>query len=266
MSNQSKPTPNANPGKLARAAKTGAQRVGRAAVVARDGAVVAAGAAAAGAKAVADASSDFARKTGKFVDAKSREFLDAEFAKHRPSGIANVARLRKANSGATPAHIIDLLSAEFMNEGKGVPAKSEKFLAASTTFVVTLNEIYGDRVRDDTQRQILLYLLLAANSNVARVVAQVGMLALAFATKRFGAIAAGVATALAWVKKNAGKLSWVTALAKLAQIDNAGRKSASWIVVNASLKILGPAPTEWPDSGAKTSAAKKPAAKPKKSA
>lgn len=228
MSNTKKVAPG---GKIAQAAQTSAKYAGKAAEAARDGAKIA-----------AEATADFAKKTGKYLDAKSRAYLDAEFAKHRPAGIANVSRLRKEHPRATPAEVIDQLSAEFMQTEKGVSPKSDKFLAASTVYVVSLNEIYGDRVRDNTQRQILLYVLLAANSNVARVVAQVSAFALAFISKRFAVIA----TVVAWVKKNAGKLSWVATIAKLAQIENAGKKSASWVVVNASLKILGPAPATWP--------------------
>jgi hypothetical protein len=234
MSNTKKVAPG---GKIAQAAQTSAKYAGKAAEAARDGAKIA-----------AEATADFAKKTGKYLDAKSRAYLDAEFAKHRPAGIANVSRLRKEHPRATPAEVIDQLSAEFMQTEKGVSPKSDKFLAASIVYVVSLNEIYGDRVRDNTQRQILLYVLLAANSNVARVAAQVGVLALSFVSKRFGAVSASIAAAVAWVKKNSGRLSWVTALAKLAQIEHAGRKSASWIVVNASLKILGPTPTDWPIS------------------
>jgi hypothetical protein len=241
MSNTEKVAPG---GKISRVAVTGAKYVSKAAGAARDGAVVATG-----------VTADIAKKAGKYLDAKSRAYLDAEFAKLRPAGMANVSRLRKEHPRATPAEVIDQLSTEFMQTEKGTSAKSEKFLAASTIYVVSLNEIYGDKVRDNTQRQILLYVLLAANSNVARVVAQVSAFALAFISKRFAVIA----TVVAWVKKNAGKLSWVATIAKLAQIENAGKKSASWIVVNASLKILGPAPASWP-AAKKSPAEAKPSA------
>ncbi len=145
-----------------------------------------------------------------------------------------------------------------MSEEKGVSAKSEKFLAASTNFVITLNEIYGHSVHDKTQRQVLLYILLAANSKAARLVAQVGVMVLALASKRFGAIATAAAISTEVITKYAGKITWIAALTKLAGIENAGRKGAAWVVVNASLKILGPAPQTWPTAKATTQ--KKPSA------
>jgi hypothetical protein len=269
MSNPKKPAPQKKSGTITRAAKDGAERVRQATTVARksaaragraarDGATVAVGAVADAAKVAVDATAEFAQKTGKYIDGKSRLFLDAEFSKLRPAGVAAVARLRKANPGASPADVVDLLSTEFMAEEKGVSAKSEKFLAASTNFVITLNEIYGNKVRDDTQRQILLYLLLAANSKAARIAAQVGLVVLSFVSKRFGAVATAVAVTTEFVKKYSGRITWVGALTKLAGIENAGRKSATWVVVNSSLKILGPVPKTWPSP--KTAPAKKPAA------
>jgi hypothetical protein len=240
-------------------ARAGAEKLGaaarRAAIAARDGAKVAAGATTDAAKVAASAAADFAKKTGAFLDASSRSFLEAEFAKYQSVGVATVARLRKANSGAKPAEIVELLSAEFMKNEKDVSAESEKFLTASTHFVITLNEIYGDKVRDNTQRQVLLYIVLAANSKAAKVIAQVGVVALTFASKRFAAIASVVAIGTEFLKRSTGKMSWVSALATLAGVSDVGRKSASWVVVNASLKILGPAPASWP------AAAKKPVAK-----
>lgn len=256
-------------------ARAGAEKLGtaarKAAIAARDGAKVAAGATTDAAKVAASAAADFAKKTGAFLDASSRSFLDAEFARYQSVGVATVARLRKAHSGANPSEIVELLSAEFMKTEKEVSAESEKFLTASTHFVITLNEVYGDKVRDNTQRQVLLYLVLAANSKAAKVIAQVGVVALTFASKRFAAIASVVAIGTEFLKRSAGKMSWVSALATLAGVSDVGRKSASWVVVNASLKILGPAPASWPAAAkepvAKKPAAKKPAArKPKPSA
>jgi hypothetical protein len=256
-------------------ARAGAEKLGtaarKAASAARDGAKVAAGATTDAAKVAASAAADFAKKTGAFLDASSRSFLDAEFAKYQSVGVVTVARLRKANSGARPAEIVELLSAEFMKNEKEVSAESEKFLTASTHFVITLNEIYGDKVRDNTQRQVLLYIVLAANSKAAKVIAQAGVVALTFASKRFAAIASVVAIGTEFIKRSAGKMSWVSALATLAGVSDVGRKSASWVVANASLKILGPAPASWPSAlkkpVVKKSAATKPAArKPKPSA
>jgi len=244
-------------------ARAGAKKIGtaarKAAIAARDGAKVAAGATTDAAKIAASAAADFAKQTGAFLDASSRSFLDAEFAKYQSAGVATVARLRKAHSGAKPAEIVEILSAEFMKNEKEASAESEKFLTASTHYVITLNEIYGDKMRDNTQRQVFLYLVLAANSKAAKVIAQVGVVALTFASKRFAAIASVVAIGTEFLKRSAGKMSWVSALAKLAGVSDVGRKSAGWVVVNASLKILGPAPTTWP--AAKTAPAKKPAAK-----
>jgi hypothetical protein len=223
------------------------------------------------ARVAATATANLAKKTGKFLDSQSRLFLDAEFAKYQSLGVATVARLRQANSGAKPAEIVELLSAEFMKNEKDVSAESEKFLTASTHYVVTLNEIYGDKVRDNAQRQVLLYLVLAANSKAARVIAQVGVVALTFASKRFAAIASVVAIGTEFLTRSAGKMSWVSALAKLAGVSDVGRKGASWVVVTAALKILGPAPQSWP-AAAKKPVTKKPAAaklssrKPKTSA
>jgi hypothetical protein len=223
------------------------------------------------ARVAATATANLAKKTGKFLDSQSRLFLDAEFAKYQSLGVATVARLRQPNSGAKPAEIVELLSAEFMKNEKDVSAESEKFLTASTHYVVTLNEIYGDKVRDNAQRQVLLYLVLAANSKAARVIAQVGVVALTFASKRFAAIASVVAIGTEFLTRSAGKMSWVSALAKLAGVSDVGRKGASWVVVTAALKILGPAPQSWP-AAAKKPVTKKPAAaklssrKPKTSA
>lgn len=230
----------------------------KAVIAARDGAKVAAGATANAAKVAVDTTTEFASKTGKFLDQKSRELLAKEFAKNRPLALAAVARLRKAHRGAKPAEIVEVLSAEFMKNEKEVSAESERFLTASTHFVITLNEIYGDRVRDNTQRQVLLYLVLAANSKAAKVIAQVGVVALTFASKRFAAIASVVAIGTEFLKRSAGKMSWVSALAKLAGIEDVARKGAGWVVVNASLKILGPAPASWP-AAAKKPVARKPA-------
>lgn len=243
-------------------ARAGAEKLGtvarKAVIAARDGAKVAAGATTDAAKVAASAAADVAKKTGAFLDASSRSFLDAEFAKYESVGVATVARLRKAHSGTKPAEIVKLLSAEFMKNEKDVSAESEKFLTASTHYVITLNEIYGDRVRDNTQRQVLLYLVLAANSKAAKVIAQVGVVALTFASKRFAAIASVVAIGTEFLKRSAGKMSWVSALAKLAGIEDVARKGAGWVVVNASLKILGPAPASWP-AAAKKPVARKPA-------
>jgi hypothetical protein len=231
-------------------------------VVAHDVAEVAkkaANAAGKNAKIVADGTIDLAKKAGRFLDTKSRELLAKEFEKSRPIAVASVARLRQANSGAKPAEIVELLSAEFMKNEKDVSAESEKFLTASTHFVITLNEIYGDKVRDNTQRQVLLYIVLAANSKAAKVIAQVGVVALTFASKRFAGVTLVVEKVKDLVTKSQGKMAWVSALATLAGVNYVGRKSASWVVVNASLKILGPAPASWP-AAAKKPVAKKPAA------
>lgn len=243
---------------IARIAAGIAEGSKRTTAAARKGAKVAAGATADAAKVTAQATTDFAKKTGKFLDAKSRSFLDAEFAKYRPVGVAAVARLRKTNVGATPAEVVTIFSDEFIQKEKGSSAGSDKFVASATHFVITLNEIYGDKVRDSTQRQVLLYLVLAANSKAAQVVAQIGVVALSFASKRFAAIASVVAIGNEFLKKSAGKLSWVGALAKLAGIEDAARKGAGWVVATAALKILGPAPKTWPPT--KTAAVKKPAA------
>jgi hypothetical protein len=260
MSEKKKPSTPNKTGLIARATSTIADRARITATAARKGAKVAAGATTRAAKVAAQATADFAKKTGKFLDAQSRSFLEAEFAKHKPVGAAKVARLRQAHSVAKPAEIVELLSAEFMKNEKGVSAESERFVTASTHYVLTLNEIYGDKVRDNMQRQVLLYVVLAANSKAAQVVTQVGLVALSFASKRFAAIATVVAIGTELLTKSAGKMSWVTALAKLAGIRDVGRKSASWVVVNASLKILGPAPASWP-AAAKKPMAKKPTAK-----
>jgi hypothetical protein len=259
MSEKKKPSTPNKTGLIARAASSVADRARITATAARKGAKIAAGATANAAKVAVDATTEFASKTGKFLDQKSRELLAKEFEKNRPLALATVVRLRKTHRGAKPAEIVELLSAEFMKNEKEVSAESEKFLAASTHYVITLSEIYGDKVRDNTQRQILLYLVLAANSKAAKVITQVGVVVLTFASKRFAAIASVVAIGTEFLKRSAGKMSWVSALATLAGISNVGRKSASWVVVNASRKILGPAPTTWP--AAKTAPAKKPAAK-----
>jgi len=278
MSKDESPTPRKKSGARARSMESGSERVERAtaiaragaeklgtaarktAIAARDGAKVAAGATTDAAKVAASAAADFAKKTGAFFDSSSRSFLDAEFAKYQSVGVATVARLRQANSGAKPAEIVELLSAEFMKNEKDVSAESEKFLAASTHFVITLNEIYGDKVRDTTQRQVLFYLVLAANSKAAKVVAQVGVVAFKFASKRFPGLSVVVAKLKDIAAKSKGKVGWVSALATLAGVSNVGRKSASWVVVNASLKILGPAPAAWP-AAAKKPVAKKPVAR-----
>jgi hypothetical protein len=245
-------------------ARASAEKLGaaaqKAAIATRDGAKFAAGATTDAAKVAASAAADFAKKTGAFLDASSRSFLDAEFSKHQSVGLATVTRLRKANSGAKPAEIVELLSAEFMKREKDVSAESERFLTASTHFVITLNEIYGDKVRDNTQRQVLLYLVLAANSKAAKVIAQVGVIAFTFASKRFAGLSVVVAKLKDIAAKSKGKVGWVSALATLAGVSNVGRKSASWVVVNASLKILGPAPAAWP-AAAKKPVAKKPVAR-----
>jgi hypothetical protein len=273
MSDKSSSTPPNKSGAFTNAARKGVVRVrrvvsgatdqvARAGLAARDVAHVAAGATANAAKVAVDATTEFASKTGKFLDQKSRELLAKEFEKNRPLALATVVRLRKAHRGAKPAEIIEILSAEFMKSEKEVSAESEKFLAASTHYVITLSEIYGDKVRDNTQRQILLYLVLAANSKAAKVITQVGVVALTFASKRFAAIASVVAIGTEFLKRSAGKMSWVSALATLAGISNVGRKSASWVVVNASLKILGPAPALWPAAGKKPVAKKRAAQNP----
>lgn len=271
MSEKKKASSPGKTGLLARATSRIADRARTTATAARKGAKIAAGATSDAAKVAAHATADFAKKTGKFLDAQSRSFLEAEFAKHKPVGVATVARLRKSHSGAKPTEIVELLSTEFMKNEKDVSVGSERFLTASTHFIITLNEIYGDKVRDTIQRQVLLYLVLAANSKAAQVVAQLGVIALSFASKRFAAIATVVTIGTEFLKKSTGKMSWVSALAKLAGVSDVGRKSASWVVVNASLKILGPAPASWPTAAkkpvAKKSAAAKPAArKPKPSA
>jgi hypothetical protein len=277
MSKEKASTPRTKSGARARSKESGSERVERATAIARarveklgtvarkaviaarDGAKTAAGATTDAAKAAAQATADFAKRTGNFLDAQSRSFLEAEFTKHKPVGVATVTRLRKAHSGAKPTEIVEILSAEFMKNETAVSAESERFVTSSTHYVITLNEIYGDQVRDNTQRQVLLYLVLAANSKAAKVLAQVGVIALSFASKRFAAIATVVTIGTEFLKKSAGKMSWVSALAKLAGVSNVGRKSASWVVVNASLKILGPAPKTWPT--AKTAAERKPVAK-----
>ena len=254
----------------AEAAHKAANAAGRGAKVAIDATTVAAkNAAEAGVKA-ALAGADLAKKAGRFLDTKSRELLAKEFEKNRPIAVASVARLRQANGSAAPSEIVKLLSDEFALAEKGVPGKSEKFLAAATNYVLSLNEIYGKKVRDENRRQLLLYVLLAANSNVAAVAAQVGAMAFAFLTKRFAAVAI-VTLVTDFIRKNSGKATWLVTMAKLAGIKTVGRTSASWVVVNASLKILGPAPASWPTAAkkpvAKKSAAAKPAArKPKPSA
>jgi hypothetical protein len=231
-------------------------------VVAHDVAEVAkkaANAASKNAKIVADGTIDLAKKAGRFLDTKSRELLAKEFEKNRPIAVASVARLRQANGSAAPSEIVKLLSDEFALAEKGVPGKSVKFLAAATNYVLSLNEIYGKKVRDENRRQLLLYVLLAANSNVAAVAAQVGAMAFAFLTKRFAAVAI-VTLVTDFIRKNSGKATWLVTMAKLAGIKTVGRTSASLVVVNASLKILGPAPKTWPAAGKKP-VAKKPAAR-----
>lgn len=235
----------------------------KAAVATHKGAKVAAGATADAAKIVATSTTEFAKKSAKFVDAKTREALAKELAKTRPAAIATLARLRKAGPSSKPAGIIGALDAEFTSAEEGASATSAEFTASAANYVLTLNEIYGYKVRDEGRRAALINIVLAANSGAARAVAQVGGWVLTIVSKRFAA-AALVAGVVNFANKHANKLTWLGVVAKLAGIKNPARKSAAWIVITASRRVLGEPPTTWPATAkpaAKKSPVKKPVAK-----
>jgi hypothetical protein len=220
--------------KLARAAAGGAKK---AALVARDGAQVGIG-----------VTAEFAKKSATYLDAKARETLNKEFAKAEPAALEQLARLRAVNPDATPGEIVALLDAEFNVSAQAKQASLTAFTSAATTYVLTLNAIHGDHVRNENRRWALVYLLLAADSNVARYVVQVGALVLSFASKRFTAVAGAVAVVTNLLGKGKAKVSWLGPLAKLAGITNPGRIGATRLVSMASRRILGNPPAAWPDS------------------
>jgi hypothetical protein len=220
--------------KIARAAGGGAKK---AAIVARDGAQVGIA-----------VSAEFAKKTATYLDVKAREALDKEFAKAEPAALEQLARLRAANPDATPGEIVALLDTEFNATASTKKASSTAFTTAATTYVLTLNAIHGDYVRNENRRWALVYLLLAADSNVARYGVQVGALVLSFASKRFAAVAGAIAVATNLLGKSKAKVAWLGPLAKLAGITKPGRIGGTRLVSMASRRILGDPPAAWPDS------------------
>jgi hypothetical protein len=201
-----------------------------------------------GAQAGLEVTGEFARKSATYLDAKAREALDKEFAKAQPAALEQLARLRTANPDATPGEIVALLDTEFNATSATKRTSSTSFTSVATTYVLTLNAIHGDHVRNENRRWALVYLLLAADSNVAKYVVQVGALVLSFASKRFAAIAGAVAVITNLLGKGKAKVSWLGPLAKLAGITNPGRIGATRLVSMASRRILGDPPAAWPDS------------------
>lgn len=240
------------------AAHVVADNAKKAATATRIGATKAAVATRDGAKIALDATGKFAQSAAKFVDEKTREALAKELEKSRPAAISTLARLRKANPSMTPREIIAQLDTEFSAAEKGASATSTAFTEAAANYVLTLNEIYGKAVRDENRKIALVNIVLAANSGVAKAVVQVGAGILTIVSKRFAA-AAIVAGVVNFLNKHASKVSWLGVVAKLAGIKNPAQKSAAWIVVTASRKVLGEPPAKWPAS--KKPAPKKPATK-----
>lgn len=222
------------------------QRVAKAARATATGARTAARAAGRGAKASAEAVATAGVATARTVAKKTLDLREKELAKARPAAVAVVARLRKSKPTATPAEIVASLEASFTKDNKATTPQSELFLKSAVTYVVGLDEIYGTKVRDPKIRDGLISFVLAANSDAARAVAEVGALVLPFAPSRVQGIVSAAKTAQKTIRRNAGKLSILAPLAKLAGVSNAGRMGGAALVVAASRRAFGDPPAKWP--------------------
>jgi hypothetical protein len=222
----------------AKAAKTGLGAVKGGSGIVAAGAVKAAGVVAANAVKAKD-----------YVDEKSRAALDKAYSAKRPLAVRHVKALRKSNPTANPVELLEILEAKLKVAEEKTGSDSDAFTDEVALYVFSAVEVYGGKVADKAKQQMLVDTIVVIDSSVAKAIAQFGGAAVALVAGRLGAIGKAVGA----VAKAGNKLSWVKPLIALAGIKNPGKKSATWLVTNATKKVLGPPPKSWP----KTAPAKK---------
>jgi hypothetical protein len=209
----------------------------------KDGSEVVAGSAAKAAGVIAAN----AVKAKDYVDDKARSALDKAYESKRPLAVKNIARIKKSNSSATPAELIDILESDLKTAEDKSGTDSDAFTSAVTLYVFSTVEVYGSKVLNSKKRQLLIDTIVVIDSEVAKVIAQFGGAAVGLLAGRIGALGKAVAA----VGKVSNKMAWIKPLTNLAGIKNPGKKSTTWVVTNSTRKILGPAPKSWPKSPAK---------------
>jgi len=220
------------------AAAEGAAKVGAAAA---DGAAKAGHATLEAMKDVGGAVATGASTAKDYVDDKTREALDNAYAAKRHIAVDKLVALRKAHPGASPGAVLDILEKELTDSELKSGAESEGFSGAAALYALTAVEIHGELVANATNKQRLVDAVVVIDSETAKNIALVGGLALTLVAGRFSSV--GKAAKL--LAKVTLKVAWLKPIMSLAGIENPGQKSAAWVLVTASHKVLGPAPESW---------------------
>ena len=189
---------------------------------------------------------EVAKDSAEVVAEKSRSALNEAYDSKRPTALKNLQRLRKAHPECSPQEIIALLEDDLKKAEVKSGSDSDAFTSALTLFVFTTLEIYGSKVADKHKRQLLVDSVVVVDSEVARLVAQLG----GAAVQLFAGSAGAVGKAVSAISKAGDKLSKFKPLMTLAGIKNPGKKSATWIVTTSTLNVLGPVPKAWPKESA----------------
>lgn len=177
-----------------------------------------------------------------YVDRKTRESLDKAYEIRRRDAVANLARIKTTRPKATPAEISTQLELELREAESKSGSDSEAFVACVTTFVLTSVELHDQTSADAAARQRLIDAVTVIDSKLAKNAAKYGKVALAILATRFGPIGKLVS----FVSVAGNKVPWLKVVMSIAGIKNPGKKSAAWIVIAATRKVLGAPAANWP--------------------
>lgn len=176
-----------------------------------------------------------------FTDEQIRAGLDKAYARKRPVYVENLARLKKSNPKAKPSEILEILEKELHDAESKAGSDSTAYIEAAALYALTAVEVYGEQIRDPEDKQQLVDWVILLDSGATKGIVEFGGLAVTLVAGRIGAVGKAVAA----VGKVTSKLSWLNPLIAMAGIKNPGKKSASWVVINATKKLLGESPESW---------------------
>lgn len=189
-----------------------------------------------------------AGKAKEFLFEKSRAGLDKAYQTKKKLAVANVTKLRTQNATSKPQGIIDLLEAELKSEEMHSGTNTEAFASAVALYVFSVIEVHGENPANAAARQRLIDALVVVDSKTAKNIAKYGGIAVAIFSKRLRVIGGAVA-ALATLRSRA---PWLKRGLVILGIKNPGKKVASFAVIAATNKTLGPAPKTWPAAKAQS--------------
>lgn len=206
-------------------------------------------------QAAKDAVSWTKQTAGKAKD-KSREGLDRAYEAKKPFAIAALQQLRADHPKASPAKIQAILDEELKAAEAEFDSSSVDFSSALSMYVFTSLELHEVDEDAESKHQKLIDLVVILDSSAVKFARKaVGVAATVVAFLPQGKAVKGVAVAR---KAIAG-----AAVAKgvLASTKNQSRVAKT--IIERTAKVLGPAPSSWPNETPKPKVAKKPA-KPSK--